>query len=66
MQYLGQLKSVATGKLKPGKSKVIQLNLNLTAGRTATSKYIITVIDKDKLVAESDETNNQIAIGPVP
>jgi hypothetical protein len=61
-----QLKQIATGKLKPGKSKVINFNLNLATNQTATGKYVITVIDKDNLVAEIDENNNQIIYGPIP
>jgi tripartite motif-containing protein 71 len=61
-----QLKSVSTGKLKPGKSKVINVNLNLAINQTATGKYIILVIDRDNLVAEIDENNNTITYGPIP
>jgi photosystem II stability/assembly factor-like uncharacterized protein len=59
-----RIKSAATGKLKPGKSKIIKLKLNLAAGQTASGKYVITVIDKDNMVTEIDETNNQVIIGP--
>jgi hypothetical protein len=61
-----QLKSVATGKLKPGKGKAINVNLNLATNQTATGKYIIALIDKDNLVVEIDETNNTITYGPIP
>jgi hypothetical protein len=60
-----QLKSVATGKLKPGKSKAINLSLNLATNQTATGKYIIAVIDKDNLVTEIDKGNNVIVFGPI-
>ena len=37
-----------------------------TAGQSAKGKYILAVIDKDNLVVEADETNNQIVAGPIP
>ncbi len=56
---------MATGKLKPGKSKAISLSYNLPAGKNAKNKYIIAVIDKDGIVTEIDETNNVIMVGPI-
>ena len=61
-----QLKSVATGRLKPGKGKAIHVNLILATNQTATGKYIISVIDKDNSVTEIDEGNNIITYGPIP
>ncbi len=60
-----QLKYVSKGKLQPGKSKAINLNLNLPTGQTAKGKYVIAVIDEDDLVIETDEDNNSIAYGPI-
>jgi len=59
------LRSFATGKLKPGKFKVVRLNYNLPLNQNATGKYIIVVIDKDFIVTEIDEENNIIISGPI-
>jgi subtilase family serine protease len=61
-----QLKSVATGRLKPGKGKAIKVNIRLAANQTATGKYLISVIDKDNSVTEIDEGNNIITYGAIP
>ena len=40
--------------------------LVVLAGQNGTGKYIITVVDKDNLITETDETNNSIVYGPIP
>ncbi len=60
-----QVRSVATGRIKAGKRRIIQLLYSLPTGQNATGKYILAVIDKDNLVTEIDETNNVIVYGPI-
>jgi hypothetical protein len=54
------LKRVSTGKIKTGAHKEKTLSKTLTLGSTPVGKYVIAVIDEEKLVAETDETNNEI------
>jgi subtilase family serine protease len=59
------LKSVATGKIKVGRSKAIKLSKSFPVGHTVTGNYIIAVIDKYDSVKEVDEANNVIVFGPI-
>ena len=59
------LKRSSTGKMKAHVSRDIKLIKTLPLGQTATGKYIISVIDKNDSVAEIDETNNIVVIGPI-
>jgi Neprosin/CARDB len=60
------LKSFSTGKLKVGKGKNINLSYNLPTRILGSGKYVIAVIDPDNLVAETNESNNIVAFGPIP
>jgi hypothetical protein len=60
------LKQVSTGmRMKAGKIKKKKLKLKMPNDVSATSKYIIAVIDADNSIAESNESNNTIAYGPL-
>jgi subtilase family serine protease len=60
------LKQVSVAKLAIGGSKSIKLSYSFNAGRNASGKYIIAVIDAYNAIIEADETNNAIASGQVP
>ncbi len=60
------LKQVSSGSIKAGGSKLINLNINLASGQTASGKYVIAVIDADNTLTESNESNNQAVYGPIP
>ncbi|MFZ3137525.1 MAG: DUF1566 domain-containing protein [Thermodesulfovibrionales bacterium] len=60
------LKQVSIGILKIGKGKKKSLSYNLPNGITASGKYIIAVIDEDNSIAEENESDNNIAYGPIP
>ncbi len=59
------IKSATTGRLPARASKTIALNYSLPLRETATSKYVLTVIDGANNVVESDESNNTFAAGPL-
>jgi hypothetical protein len=61
-----QLKSMATGKIKIGKSKAIRFNYNFPTGQSATGKYAIAFIDKDNLLPDIDRSNKIVVVGPIP
>ena len=60
------LKRISTGPIKAGDSTVKKLRYRLPAGESASGKYIMAVIDPEDVVTESDETNNEVAYGPIP
>ncbi len=57
------LKQVATGTVKMGKSKAKTLSYR---GEPAWGKYVIAVIDADKTVEESNESNNYVVSEQIP
>ena len=60
------IKTVSTGKLRVGKSRTIRFSYNLTLGQSTSNKFVIAVIDKDDLIAETNKSNNIIVYGPIP
>ena len=60
------LKQVSTGTIKAGGNKVKKLSYSFRAGKSASEKYVIAVIDAGNTVAEADETNNRAVYGPIP
>jgi hypothetical protein len=60
------LKQQATGTVKVGKIKKRTLSAQLPANVSGTGKFIIAVLDADHTLAECDETNNAIVLGPIP
>lgn len=60
------LRDRALPRVRPGKDRVKNLGtVALTPGTTATGKYVLAVADGTKVVAESVETDNVAASGPV-
>ncbi|MGE0827120.1 MAG: PQQ-dependent sugar dehydrogenase [Candidatus Binatia bacterium] len=59
------LREVSTGKLKPGRSKKRKLKVTLR-GSTASGQYVVAVLDAANIIAEQNESNNQIVAGPLP
>jgi len=60
------LKSFSKGKLKPGKSKKINVSYNLPRGQSASGKYIIGFIDQSNVIGDVNVGNNVISYGPIP
>lgn len=58
------LKSVSYPALRHGRGKTKQLNI--VVDETASGKYLIALIDAQDAIAETDESNNAIAAGPIP
>ena len=52
--------------MKAGASRAIRFSYNFPAGETGAEKYVLTVIDEDGRVPETNETNNRVAAGPLP
>jgi len=58
-----EIKSVKVPALRAGRSRVIRLNDNLRFDAGLPSKKLIVVVDADKKVGETDETNNETTAG---
>lgn len=56
-------KTVSTVRVKGSVQGSFQASL--PAGVTATGKYLVAVVDADGLVAEPNEQNNAVAVGPL-
>jgi hypothetical protein len=61
-----ELKSVKIKAIKNGKSRTAKLKAKLAAGETVAGRFVIAVADSTAKVAESDETDNTAAFGPLP
>ncbi|MFZ5905839.1 MAG: Ig-like domain-containing protein [Nitrospirota bacterium] len=55
-----ELKQVATGIVKPGKTKSKKFSYTFPVGSSADCQYLIAVIDTDNAVEEASEANNQV------
>jgi hypothetical protein len=59
------MKHLSIGSLRPGASKTLRFNYFLPLNDTATGKFVKVIIDPDRVVEESDETNNALTFGPI-
>jgi uncharacterized repeat protein (TIGR01451 family) len=59
------LASTTTGSLKQDKRKKKKLNVKLPVGSNASGLFIIAVIDPAQGVAERNEANNSVSVGPI-
>jgi Bacterial Ig domain/CARDB len=59
------LRERAIPTVRPGRAKRRGMGANVLAPGAATGRYVIAVIDEGGAVAESDESNNRIAAGPI-
>ena len=62
----GDLKQVALGAVKPGKSKKKKLRVSLPVGESASGRYVIAWIDATDKVQEGDENNNFVSSDQIP
>lgn len=60
------LKTMPVGKVKAGKTSRKSLNVSLPAGRNASARYVIAVVDGSGAIAEANEFNNSVPYGPIP
>ena len=59
------LKKLKVGSLKAGSNKTIKWTHNLPVNGQATGEYVIAVIDEERVIAESNENDNQTPYGPI-
>lgn len=60
------LRETRVKALGRGKAQAKKLAVSLPPGMIASGQFILAVIDDDRTVVESDETNNVLVFGPLP
>lgn len=58
------LKRISTSKLKAGYYKTLRVSVNLPPREDGSGKYLLIVADADDILAEPDEDNNFLWVGP--
>jgi hypothetical protein len=60
-----RLQRISTSKLYPDYFKTLNVRANFPAGETGAGMYIIIYADADDKIAEMDEDNNFLVLGPI-